>query len=282
MNDWVDFSFDKKYIFCGDYVFKKAYSIPYSLERKENSISFFKNFEDEDCRESSKRLDNLKRARDMVAQIVYSNLTPHTKFLTLTTSETILDVPIFQRKLQTFLQSMKRYGFPLKYIYVYERQTKRGLKEGNSGSLHVHMIVFNDEKIPMDILKRSWKHGRVELKILDGLRVKNDKVSSELVRNPAAYVCKYITKESVAEWNEKCFRCSKNLKRPVEIRNEVYTYSNGAVATNFSEDIDDFFQSMFAPVYENTKVCRCQINGKTVERFLDITLSKRKDEVLND
>ena len=189
--EYLQKAFDKKYVFCGDYCYLKEYSKPHLLgvKRSENAVKGKDN-------ESGKlkRYDNLKRARDSVAQIVYSNLTPYTKFLTLTTSETVLEIPEFQRKLQTFLQQMKRNGFKLKYIYVYERQLERGKKEGNKGCLHVHMIVFNDEYIPMDIIKKCWHYGRVELKILNGLRCKDNKQTQELIRNPARYICKYITK----------------------------------------------------------------------------------------
>ena len=158
--------FDKKFIFCGDYCILKEYSMPYVFgEHKEHN---FRNFNNPD---PVKRIDNLKRARDRVAAIVYSNLTAHTKFLTLTTADTILDVPIFQRKLQTFLQSMKRNGYDLNYLYVYERQKKRGLKEGNIGALHVHMIIFNDEKIDLNIKLFQAQSCRVYSSLAKGLDV---------------------------------------------------------------------------------------------------------------
>jgi hypothetical protein len=86
--DYLQKAFDKKYVFCGDYCYLKEYSKPHLLgiKRSENAVKGKDN-------ESGKlkRYDNLKRARDSVAQIVYSNLTPHTKFLTLTTAETVLN-----------------------------------------------------------------------------------------------------------------------------------------------------------------------------------------------
>lgn len=273
-NKYLCEGFNKKFIFCGDYCICKEYSLPYlkGVTKHDNIFHSFDNSSN-----NPKRADNLKRARDNVAQIVYANLTPHTKFLTLTTKETILDVPAFQRKLTTFLQAMKRKGYDLDYLYVYERQTKRGEKEGNIGCLHVHMIVFNDEKIDMSVLKKCWKHGRVELKILDGLRCENNKVSQELIKNPASYVCKYITKESVAEWNEKVYRCSKGLKKPITINNEVYVYNGGGATSKDSERLFDFFESCFTPFYESAKVCKMSNESRELDRFLKTTVSVRKE-----
>lgn len=269
-------AFDKKYIFCGDYLILKEYSVPYVLGQKK-SDKCIKGFSDDNSANNSKRVDNLKRARDTVAAYVYTNLSQYTKFLTLTIKNTILDVPIMQRKLQTFFQAMKRKGYDLNYLYVYERQKERGKKEGNIGCLHVHMIIFNDEYIDMDILKSCWKHGRVELKILDGLRCKNDKKSQELIRNPASYVCKYITKESVAEWNEKVFRTSKGLKKPITVNNEVVIYQNGGAATKNSERFFEIIEQAYTTIYETAKTIRLPANSGISDRFLKTTVSKRKE-----
>ena len=59
--------FDKKYIFCGDYLITKKYSKPYILGVKKNDNQIFS---DDSSPSGVKRLDNLKRARDSVAEIV--------------------------------------------------------------------------------------------------------------------------------------------------------------------------------------------------------------------
>ena len=61
--------------------------------------------------DSCKREDNLLRARQSVRRIIWSNLEPHSKFLTLTYAETQLDVKVFQRHFTTFIQNMKRNGY---------------------------------------------------------------------------------------------------------------------------------------------------------------------------
>lgn len=271
--DYLQKAFDKKFIFCGgDFCYLKEYTKPFLVGNK-------REYEISKDNESAnpKRYDNLKRTRDTVARIVYSNLTPYTKFLTLTTKDTVLEVPEFQRKLQTFIQQMRRNNIDLKYIYVYERQTKRGKKEGNKGSLHIHMIIFNEEYIDMKLLKKCWKHGRVELKILNGLRCKDNKQTEELIRNPASYICKYITKESVAEWNEKVFRCSKNVNRPIEINNEIYVHQDSVGVTDYSEELLQHFYSTYNIFYETAKTIKCNTESGKLNYVLSTTIGKRKE-----
>lgn len=168
--------------------------------------------------DSVKREDNLYRARQSVRRIIWANIEPHSKFLTLTYAETQLDVNVFKRHFTTFLQNMKRHGFPLRYLYVLERQKKRGEKEGNIGSLHAHVIVFNDEYIPFELITKCWGQGNIDIHMINGLRVEN----GEKVEDVGAYVCKYLTKEADLEWGTRSFRCSKGLKRPQEFK--VYAY----------------------------------------------------------
>lgn len=168
--------------------------------------------------DSCKREDNLLRARQSVRRIIWSNLEPHSKFLTLTYAETQLDVKVFQRHFTTFIQNMKRNGYKLRYLYVLERQKKRGKKEGNIGTVHAHLVVFNDEFIPHELITKCWGQGNIDIHMIDGLREEN----GEKVKDVGAYVCKYLTKDAELEWGSRSFRCSKGLKRPQEFK--VYAY----------------------------------------------------------
>jgi len=170
-----------------------------------------------------RRTDNLSRARQTVRRVIWCNLTPHTKFMTLTVKENITDVKVFRRMFTTFLQAMKRDGFDLEYLYVLERQKR--------GAVHAHCVVFNDEKIPIKILKKHWSVGSVHIKILNGLKYKSD----ERIADVGAYVCKYITKEAVTEWGTRTYNCSKGLKRPIDLSLKQYgDYDIGLI-----EDPDD-------------------------------------------
>lgn len=129
----------------------------------------------------------------------------------------------------------------------------------------------------MSVLKKCWPHGRVELKILDGLRCRNDKVSEEFINNPASYVCKYITKESVAEWNEKVFRTSKGLKKPISVNNEVVVYPSGGASSTSSERLYDFFTNHYSVFFESSKVFKIPVSDEFRDRFCKTSVAVRKE-----
>lgn len=235
----------KKVVISGNHIEFYRYSMPLlcEFEKKQNLLKV-KNNEHE---EGKKRADNLARSRQSVRRIIWCNVTPHTKFLTLTCGDTCLELKVFQRKLQTFFQAMTRKGYKLSYLYVLERQLERGAKEGNAGSWHAHIVVFNDEKIPLDVLNSCWKHGYTDIKILNGLRCRDD----EKIKDIGAYVCKYITKDTVLELGSHCFRCSKGLKRPLEVNLKA----DGSPELGYFVDKEDCYNELVAVLFSKSKFC---------------------------
>lgn len=145
---------------------------------------------------SGKSEDSLTRARRNIRRIIWSNLSKYSKFLTLTYAENMQDLDKFYFDWRMFVQSMSRKGYTLKYLYVLEYQER--------GSIHAHVLLFNDEYVPWQTIKESWSHGIIDIhKIRD-------------IGNLGAYVCKYLTKDTLAEYNSKSYHCSRGLKRPVE------------------------------------------------------------------
>jgi len=65
---------------------------------------------------------------------------------------------------------MRRHGYDMKYVYVLEHQSERGLKEGNEGCWHVHMVLFIDTFILKETLQKCWKHGFVDINAIDDVR----------------------------------------------------------------------------------------------------------------
>lgn len=180
-------------------VFEYSNGIPVG-QKREHEVK--RKGEDES---DGKRLDNLYRARQNIRRLVWCNITKQfTKMVTLTYADTVLDPKIVKRDIKVFVKQMRRFGYGMRYVYVLEHQTKRGKREGNSGCLHVHMFLFDDEKVSLDHLNRAWKHGQTDIKVLRD------------IRNSGAYVCKYITKENFAEYGQHCYGCSRGLKRSTE------------------------------------------------------------------
>lgn len=172
---------------------------------------------------NEKRSANLLRAQRTVRQIIWANLGKYTKFLTLTYRETILDFETFRYNFDAFKKAMSREGYKLKYLYVLERQKERGDKEGNEGCLHCHLVVFNDEYIPFQIIRKCWHYGNIDIHVLKGTRYE-DNHKAEKIKDLAAYVSKYITKDTVALPGNRCFSTSVGLNRPQELRDENYIW----------------------------------------------------------
>lgn len=147
-------------------------------------------------------IQNVKRARQNVYDIVNCNYTNFTKMLTLTYAKTQLDYNQLYLDFKHFRESLKRKGYDFPYLSITEHQTKRGKKEGNKGSLHIHALLFTDSYIPFKTIKESWgKRGSVHIEKIDD------------IENKGAYVSKYITKEGQIP-DKKSYRTSRNIKRP--------------------------------------------------------------------
>lgn len=262
-----------KFVISGDKIEKMSYSVPIlcDFEREHTPKRNTENSED------GKREDSLARARQTVRRIIWANITPHSKFLTLTCADICLDKNVFMRRLQTFFQAMQRQGYDLRYLYVLERQVKRGVKEGNAGTIHAHVVVFNDEKIPLKAIKKAWKHGRTEIHILNSLRYSKSQDGykrGERVRDIGAYVCKYITKESELEWGSRCFNCSVGLNRPIEFPLKKYgNFDVGYFADkeDIWYEIADGFLGCARITYQNSKIISYEIQGEAIHQIIDYT-----------
>lgn len=153
--------------------------------------------------ENDKRDDSLQRTRNSMVLLIDSNVTRYSKFITLTFAEAVLDRDEAYAKFKQFTKDFKKvFGYPLKYVSVIEHQKKRGLKENNVGSLHFHLVVFNERKLPYKVLKSIWgKYGSVDVKKID------------YSHNLGVYMAKYLTKEAM-EINKKGYTSSRELIHP--------------------------------------------------------------------
>ena len=205
-------------VVCGDtvevYQYKNGIKVGFERDYEIVKEQTAREQKDDDNKTDSKRLDNLLRARQNVRRIIWCNQGQYTKFLTLTYAKSVLDQKKVKHDITMFVKAMRRLGYDMKYLYVLEHQKERGLKEDNAGSLHVHMVVFIDKFIPINDIKRCWKHGTFDINKIEN------------VRNLAAYISKYITKETVADFGCRCYSCSLGLDRPREERFYLEGYSD--------------------------------------------------------
>lgn len=253
----------KKYVVSGNKVETLKYSVPIRCDFEREYTP-----EKGTGKDDGKREDNLNRAKKNVRRIIWANKGPYTKFLTLTCADTCLDKKVFMRRFTTFKQAMKRNGYELKYLYVLERQKERGKKEGNEGSIHAHLVVFNDEIIPLDVLKKCWKWGGTNIHVLNELREEN----GEKVKDIGCYVSKYITKEAEHEWGSRCFNCSIGLPRSVVIPYKAV--GNKEIGLFYSDDIGfnllcETLDNEITVTYKNTKIFSYNIGAERIYQIID-------------
>lgn len=239
-----------RFVVSGDVVEVYTYSVPITCGR-ERQFEIVRNPDREEGGE--KRKDNLYRARMNVRRLIWANQGKFTKFVTLTYADTILDSSRVKEDVHVFVQAMNRKGYPLKYLYVLEHQRERGEKEGNEGCLHVHMVVFVDRFIPLDILRACWKHGFVGIEKIDD------------VRNLGAYVCKYITKDNLQELGKRVYSCSLGLERSKE---EVF-YTEGFSTTEIGLHPDEVLQSLDIKFHSQMRTDWRDENGVAREQLVN-------------
>lgn len=165
-----------------------------------------------------KRPDSIFRSRDNVMDTINANVTPYSKFITLTTAEAVLDRDQFLKMFKMFQKYFKRtFGYRMPYVGIMERQKKRGLKEGNAGSWHIHLAVFIQEKLNIHDLIKCWKYGHLDIVVL-----KNE---GDIGR----YMMKYLSKDNYdIGINKKMLFKSRNLKAP-----SIYTTDNIIIPGNY-------------------------------------------------
>lgn len=246
-------------VVSGDKVEVYKYSTPIRSCYERNFDILRKPIEDE---EKEKRLDNILRARQTARRVIWSNMTPKTKFVTLTYADTVLDFKRVKRDVTTFVQALRRAGYQCPYFYVLEHQQERGEREGNEGCLHVHMLIFNDEYLPLDLLNKCWKHGFTDISMV---RNKKDPLNNR-IRDVGAYVCKYITEQGSALFGKHFYGCSKGLNRPMVERFYIEGFSDttmlhpntvlSAVDVSYSQTVVHDFSttSHFEKAYHNMTV----------------------------
>lgn len=198
---------------------------------------------------NGKREENLSRARQTIRRLIWANLTRYSKFLTLTYAENMQDLERFYYDWKIFTTAMRRKGHDLKYLYVLEYQER--------GAIHAHVVLFGDKFIPWQDITDNWRHGIINIhKIRD-------------IGNLGAYVCKYLTKNTLAEYNSKSYHCSRGLNRPVERKitldeEETANFLSGLLSKGhmvYSNEYDVVFNDIVA-----NSVHYCQL--KIADNFL--------------
>ena len=211
-NQNVISSYMTKTIITGDRIKHWQYTSPiYRKNNKPNDNTKLHDLEEiKPIQEELKRTSfSLNRSRTDLFDTIETNKTKFTKILTLTTKEPVLDRQQFINIFRLFRERFQRfYKVKLKYIGIIERQTERGKKENNVGSLHIHLIIFIDKFFPFKELKKLWKnYGSLDIKKVDN-------------KGMAKYLAKYLTKQNVENIHQsgtKTIFKSQGLKKPITL-----------------------------------------------------------------
>jgi hypothetical protein len=152
-------------------------------------------------KENQRTTRSLYRTRCNLVDTINTNLTPYTKFITLTYAENMENRDKASYDLKQFTKRFKRhYGYNLPYIGLLEKQKR--------GALHFHLVVFLEQFIPYETLNNLWKHGYTDIK-----KVANGDIGR--------YIAKYLTKghlQGITDTAEKILYRSKGLKKPLVLR----------------------------------------------------------------
>lgn len=223
--------YDKKVFLSGEIVEIYEYSLPIDYGYKGQSPGAKGMREDW----TGKDEKNLRKARTNLRRIIWSNIGKRTKFLTLTYAENVTDYKVFKKDWNRFCVNMRAFGYKLKFLYVLEYQER--------GAIHAHVVLFNEEYIPVEVIRRAWKKGFVKIN-----RIKD-------VKNLGAYVCKYLTKNTLAEYNSRSYFVSQGLKRSEEKR---YAPEQSEAVKGIKEAIRTIYEAKYILTHEDE-------NGNIVE-----------------
>lgn len=208
----------EKIVISGDVIEYIKFAKPISIEHADRNTSR--------TGENDTKLEfNLVRARQEIRRIVWCNETKYSKFVTLTYKDTCLDYDQMLYDFKQFIKKLRRKGFNAPYIWISEHQKERGIKEGNEGSLHLHIVFFTDNFIHNSTISECWGLGFTKIN------------SIKHVNNLAAYVCKYLTKEEFNLYGKHSYHVSRGLKRSIVVGNDGY--------------IGDFLQYSSPDVFKN-------------------------------
>lgn len=153
----------------------------------------------------------LQRAKRDLRRLINANINMYgvdSKFVTLTFKDNLTDYKKANYEFKKFMQRLEYYTEKdLKYAAVPEIQKERYDKTGQA-VWHFHVVFFNLPFLRQKKLLEIWDNGFVFINRI------------ESVDNVGAYICKYMTKEGKDTKGIKSYFTSRNLYKPIEIKNK--------------------------------------------------------------
>lgn len=215
-------------------------------------------------KEAQKKL-NKKNAEKKLIRKVNTNFGEDDLFchLTYTTSNAPGSEEEVKKHLRNYLRRIREYrrkqNLPeLKYLYVIEKaEYKRGAKKGQA-NYHIHMFM---NKMDRNTAEKMWIYGTANA----------DRFQPRAFGPKAA--AKYIAKSPEGK---KRFVGSKNLKKPVELKNKDGKITRRGVEKIATQRIDD--KSYWERRYKGYEFLECQpvFNEFNLHWYVSVSMYKKE------
>lgn len=161
-------------------------------------------------RKKEYQLQKLRKARQNIPRLLYTNFKRGDKFLTLTFSNKRIrnDIVACKKEFKKFIQRLRRRYPHFKYIAIVEYMTNNGGDDG----IHFH-VVADLPKIPLEKLIRLWGNGNAMIKTIYNLKGLAEYLIKEFLPNPDHP----YTRMS----GYRTYMASRNIKRPLQYTNQI-------------------------------------------------------------
>lgn len=236
----------QKIVVSGDYVERYQYEKPYHVGFPALR-SLHTRLRSKTRDQELIRSDNVRRARQKIRRLINAN-PDLKKFMTLTFSSDVIDIPEGNKLFDAFIKRLKRLYPNLKYIAVPEFQKK-------SKRLHYHLLTNITEYISNDFLADElWQNGFAWLR------------SVYKIDNLGAYLSKYLSKEIFDKryFKKKKFLYSLNLCKPIVL--DYIVHVNKFLYNNYIDLIKPSFEGEFLTDFlGKVYYCRYKLDNVKVE-----------------
>lgn len=241
-------SYKRKIIISGDVVEVYDYDNPVIegyMDTKKNSKGRQALASDEDKEINRDKV--LNRARRDLRRLINANIGVYGlpgKFVTLTFKEDMEDLKKANYEFKKFIQRLETFHKrDIKYAAVPEIQKERFEKYGVK-VWHYHVIFFNLPYMKSKDLSETWKNGFVKINRIDRCD------------NVGAYICKYMTKDNKELVGQKSYFTSRNLKKPVEIKDGDTAFADALppLALTFETTFENEYNKIGYKQYNMKKV----------------------------
>lgn len=155
------------------------------------------------------RLQSNQRAKKKLINLIHSNFTTASKFITLTFQDNVTNLDDANKAFYSFIRKVRRIEPEIKYVSTIEFQKR--------GSIHYHLIINSDKKWDYEIYLKKWRRSIEAVKTISNggaIRIENIKDLNATIDYLTKYLTKNMTNQNLR--GKKSYLISKGLNKPIE------------------------------------------------------------------